>query len=172
MRPTVRAAAPLAAAGAAVIALASPALAHGCPDKVVVYGPTNVYDQAYKDVKTEITVVRTDTDTDVKLNASGFPKDAVGKTFGVHVHVSKCGPNPADAGPHYQNPDAKPDEPMHGKEIWLDVTVGEDGVGKAGSNVNWRVAAGAAGSLVIHAKPTNHDTGDAGARNVCTTVPF
>ncbi|TYK49122.1 superoxide dismutase family protein [Actinomadura decatromicini] len=172
MRPSVRAAAPLAVAGAAVIAFANPAMAHSCPDRIVVKGPSYVYDQAYKDVKTRITVTREENRTEVRLYASGFPKDAVGKTFGVHVHVNKCGPLPADAGPHYQNPDAKPDEPMHSKEIWLDATVNEDGVTKSGSIVNWRVAKGAAGALVIHAKPTNHDTGDAGARNICTTVPF
>ena len=172
MRPSVRAAVPLAAAGAALVALAGPALAQPCPDKIVVYGPTNVYDAAYQDVKTTITVERDKDRTSVKLSASGFPKDAAGKTFGVHVHVNKCGPDPADAGPHYHNPDAPPETPMHEKEIWLDATVKDDGNAESGTSVPWRVAEGAAGSVVIHAQPTNHDTGDAGARNVCTTVPF
>ena len=61
---------------------------------------------------------------------------------------------------------------MHEKEIWLDATVKDDGNAESGTSVPWRVAEGAAGSVVIHAQPTNHDTGDAGARNVCTTVPF
>lgn len=61
---------------------------------------------------------------------------------------------------------------MHEKEIWLDVTVREDGTGRSRATVPWRVAAKAAGSVILHARPTDHDTGGAGARNVCTTVPF
>jgi Cu-Zn family superoxide dismutase len=172
MRPTVRAALPLAAAGAALVTLAAPALAQPMPDEMKVEGPTNVYDQAYKDVKTEITVVRTGDTTSVILDATGFPAEAAGKTFGVHVHKNPCGPKGEDAGPHYQNPDAAPDAPMHDKEIWLDIMVGKDGHGRHGTAVPWRVAEKAAGSVVIHALPTNHDDGSAGARNVCTTVPF
>lgn len=172
MRSSVRAAVIPAVAGAALLTLTTPALARACPDKIVAKGPTNVYDAAYKDVKTTITVVRTSDTTSVLLRASGFPADAAGKTFGVHVHVNPCGPEPADAGPHYKNPDAPAGTPMHAKEIWLDITVGENGAGHSGDVVPWRVAAKAAGSVIVHAKPTDQDTGDAGARNICTTVPF
>jgi Cu-Zn family superoxide dismutase len=100
-----------------------------------------------------------------------MPKSAEGKRFGVHVHKNKCGPRPADAGPHYQNPAAKPGTPLQQREIWLDTTVRE---GRAVSKAvaHWKIAKGAAGSVVVHAKPTDRKTGDAGDRLFCTTVPF
>ncbi|RKS71832.1 Cu-Zn family superoxide dismutase [Actinomadura pelletieri DSM 43383] len=170
MRTTARAALTLAAAGAVLVPLATPALAR--PDKIVVNGPTYVYDQAFKDVKTKITAQRTKDTTSVLLQASGFPAEAAGKTFGVHVHVNPCGPKGEDAGPHYMNPDGSHDLPMEQMEIWLDVTVAKDGTGHSGDTVPWRVAKKAAGSVIIHALPTDPATGGAGARNICTTVPF
>jgi Cu-Zn family superoxide dismutase len=38
--------------------------------------------------------------------------------------------------------------------------------------VPWQIAKGTAGSVVVHAKPTDHKTGEAGGRLFCTTVPF
>ncbi|MFI0373283.1 hypothetical protein ACH35V_35945 [Actinomadura sp. 1N219] len=172
MRPSVRAAVPLAAAGAALVTLAAPALSDAGLDKIEVDGPTYVYDQAFKDVKTKITVIRDENTTSVLLRATGFPAAAAGKVFGVHVHVNPCGPKGEDAGPHYMNPDGSHDLPMEQMEIWLDVTVAKDGTGHSGDIVPWRVAEKAAGSVIVHAQPTDPATGGAGARNLCTTVPF
>ncbi|WP_433327488.1 superoxide dismutase family protein [Spirillospora sp. CA-294931] len=135
-------------------------------------GPTYTYDKAYGDVTTRIRVKTHKGTTSVRLKAKGFPAAAKGKTFGVHVHQKACGPKPADAGPHYQNPNAKPGTPLHDKEIWLDVTVGRDGEARSKTTVPWVVAKGDAGSVVVHAEPTDHHTGGAGDRLLCTTVPF
>lgn len=172
MRPSVRAAVALAAAGAALVSLSAPALA--CPDhhKVVAKGPTEVYDQKYRHTQTKVAVVREQDKTVVRLHVSGFPDEAAGRTFGAHVHANKCGPKPVDAGPHYQNPDAPDGTPLSKKEIWLDVKIEPGGEGRSKAAVPWKVAKGAAGSVIVHAEPTDPATGDAGARLTCTDVPF
>jgi len=174
MRPSARTAVVLAAAGAVLAPLATgTALADpGSIDIVAVTGPTQVYDDAYAGTETEIYTVRQGNSTIVGLQVSGFPREAAGRTFGVHVHVNACGPRPEDAGPHYANPDAAPGTPLREKEIWLDVRIGRDGTGSSRADVPWRVAPGAAGSLVIHAERTDPATGDAGARLTCTFLPF
>ncbi|MEV0665173.1 hypothetical protein ACIBI3_39925 [Actinomadura luteofluorescens] len=170
--PALLAASALAASGAALVPLATPALARPRPHAIVVRGPDNVYDQAFRDAKTKVAVVRDRHRTWVSLRVWGMPREAAGRTFGAHVHVNRCGPKPEDAGPHYHDPDAPPGTPMPEMEIWLDVTVRPDGRGHSRTSVPWRVAAKAAESLVVHAKPTDPKTGDAGARLICTTVPF
>ena len=181
MRPSVRAAVTLAAAGAALVPLSNAsALAHPephkdphkAPHKIVAKGPAKVYDTRYQQTKTKVVVARKGDKTVVKLRVSGFPEKAAGRTFGAHVHADKCGPKPEDAGPHYQNPDAEPGTPLREKEIWLDVKIGHDGDGRARTTVPWKVAKDAAGSVIVHAEPTNPTTGDAGARLTCTDVPF
>ncbi|MGP4023994.1 superoxide dismutase family protein [Actinomadura sp. 3N407] len=172
MRPSVRAAVTLAAAGAALVPLSAPALACPDPHKVVAEGPAKVYDQKYRHTKTKVAVVRKKDETVVRLHVSGFPDKAAGRTFGVHVHVNKCGPGPEDAGPHYQNPDAPEGTPLSEKEIWLDVEIAPGGEGRSKAVVPWRVAEKAAGSVIVHARPTDRETGDAGARLTCTDVPF
>jgi superoxide dismutase, Cu-Zn family len=157
---------------AALGLLAGPAVADGKPKVIRTKGPTYTYDTAYSKVKTRIRVVLRGHKTVVRLKATGFPKSAVGKTFGIHVHENACGKDPAAAGPHYRNPDAKPGTPLHAKEIWLDIKVRPDGSANSRAKVPWRVGKGDAGSVVIHAKPTAHETGDAGARLTCTDVPF
>ena len=167
-----RAAVASAAAGTALGLLATPALA--CPEHkqgpTRVKGPTYTYHRGYSKVKEIITVRETRNRTIVHLAVSGFPKSAAGKRFGAHVHRDKCGPKPAQSGPHYQRR-AKRSTPLRFKEIWLDVRIGKDGRGRSRAVVPWRVAKGLR-SVVIHAKPTNAKTGDAGARLLCTTVPF
>ncbi|GAA4396652.1 hypothetical protein GCM10023088_79330 [Actinomadura verrucosospora] len=169
--PALLAASALAASGAALVP-AAPALARSGPHAIVVRGPDNVHDQAFRTAKTKVVVVRDHHRTWVSLRVWGMPREAAGRTFGAHVHVNRCGPKPEDAGPHYHDPDAPPGTPMPKKEIWLDVTVRADGRGHSRTSVPWRVAEKAAGSLVVHAKPTDPKTGDAGARLFCTTVPF
>ena len=174
MRPSARTAVVLAAAGAVLAPpAAGPALADpGSIDITAVTGPTRVYDDAYAGTETEIYTVRQGNSTIVGLQVSGFPREAAGRTFGVHVHVNACGPRPEDAGPHYANPDAAPGTPLREKGIWLDVRIGRAGTGSSRADVPWRVAPGAAGSLVIHAERTDPATGDAGARLTCTFLPF
>ncbi|GAA2602782.1 superoxide dismutase family protein [Actinomadura fulvescens] len=158
------------AAGAALGLAATPALA--CPKPIKVKGPTYAYDKAFAKAKTRIVVTGKKKRTTVRLAVSGLPASAVGKTLGAHVHKNACGPKPADAGPHYQNPKARPGTPLHAKEIWLELKVRKGGYAVAKTHARWAIAKGDAGSVVVHAKPTDHNTGDAGARLLCTTVPF
>jgi superoxide dismutase, Cu-Zn family len=162
-----------AMAGAATGLQAGPVLADPPgPHKIEVTGPTYTYDPAYSSVKTRVRVVPVGHTTTVTLDASGFPNAALGKNFGAHVHQKACGPHPEDAGPHYQNPAAKAGTPLRDKEIWLNFTVDKQGKAHSQTVRNWLIAPGQAGSVVIHVKPTNPSTGDAGARFSCTTVPF
>ncbi|XVQ12797.1 hypothetical protein ACQP1W_09640 [Spirillospora sp. CA-255316] len=167
-----RAAVASAAAGMALGLLAAPAAA--CPKHrhavTKVKGPTYTYHRGYSKVKEVVTVRSVRGRTVVHLYVSGFPRSAAGKRFGAHVHRDRCGPKPAQSGPHYQRR-AKPSTPLRFKEIWLDVRIDRNGRGRSRAVVPWRVAKGQR-SVVIHAKPTNYRTGDAGARILCTTVPF
>ncbi|TDD75351.1 superoxide dismutase family protein [Actinomadura rubrisoli] len=162
----------LATAGAALAPFSTPALAREHTKTIIVEGPSNVYDAAYSGVRTSIVVTEGKNRTDIRLRVSGLPAAAAGKTFGAHVHRKKCGPQAADSGPHAQNPKARPGAPLREKEIWLDIKAGKKGEAESRATARWRAAKGAAGSIVIHAAPTNAKTGDAGARLVCTTVPF
>ena len=92
-----------------------------------------------------------------------------GRTFGAHVHTGTCGADPLASGGHYQH-STDPAVPLAQREVWLDVTADADGRGVATTTVPWTFAAGSAGSVVIHALPTNTLTGAAGARLACTSV--
>ncbi|MEW2357232.1 superoxide dismutase family protein [Spirillospora sp. NPDC029432] len=171
--PTIRRTAlTCAATGIALGVLAAPAAACPEPHGLKAKGPTHAYAKAYKKARTAVHVEYERGRTTVRFKVAGMPKSAKGKRFGVHVHRHKCGPRPADAGPHYQNPNAKPGTPLRDKEIWLDVKVDRKGRGASTAVVPWKVEKGTAGSVVLHAKPTNPRTGDAGDRLLCTTVPF
>ena len=54
---------------------------------------------------------------------------------------------------------------------WLDFKVGRGGWALATTTVKWFIKPGAANSVVIHAAATDR-LGNAGARLICTTVPF
>ncbi|GAA4089976.1 MULTISPECIES: superoxide dismutase family protein [Actinomadura] len=168
-----RTAVTLTAAGVALGLLTAPALADAKVRDIRAQGPTYVYkDPRYAKTKTWAQVSYGKRSTTVRLQAAGLPRKAVGRTLGVHVHKNKCGRKPAAAGPHYQHPRAGRGTPVRAKEIWLDFKVRRDGTARSMARVPWRVGKGHAGSIVIHAKPTNHRTGDAGDRLVCTNVPF
>ncbi|MGI8330818.1 superoxide dismutase family protein [Actinomadura scrupuli] len=162
-----------AMAGAVTGSPAGPVLADpAVHERIEVNGPSRIYDAAYSGVRTKVVVVPSGHTTTVTLDVSGFPKAAAGKHFGTHVHQKACGPLPADAGPHYQNPGAGAQTPLRDKEVWLDFTVDEQGRGHSRAVRDWLIRPGQAGSVVIHAAPTDPATGEAGDRLVCTTVPF
>jgi Cu-Zn family superoxide dismutase len=156
----------LAVAGATVVLLAAPAAA--CQHDLKVDGPTNVYDQAYGKVKTQVRVTTNKHSTTVRLRVTGFPASAKGKSFGAHVHVKPCGTDPAAAGGHYQHGTGA----LQDREIWLDFTVDAKGRARARAERRYLIEPGTAGSVVIHAESTNPDTGAAGGRLLCTSVPF
>ncbi len=106
--------------------------------------------------------------TFVLLVVRGLDRKAEGITFGAHVHVGPCvAGNGAAAGPHYNT--GGPPSPT--TEVWLDFTVFRSGHGFAITNVPFVIPPGGAGSVVIHAMPTD-SMGVAGARITCLPVAF
>ena len=134
-------------------------------------GPTFVHDARYDGVTSAVTAVSTaDGRTVVTLHLANLPEHTVGTTLGAHVHTSACGASPTASGPHYVNPDAPTGTALHDKEIWLDVEVNAAGSGRATAVADWLIDQGAARSVVVHANPTDHSTGAAGNRLLCTDV--
>jgi Cu-Zn family superoxide dismutase len=127
-----------------------------------------VHEPAFAGIETQVHSWTRDGWTTVRLMVDGLP---TGRTFGAHVHVAPCGTDPLASGGHYQH-STDPAIPLVDREIWLDVTADEDGHAVGTRSVPWVIAAGTAGSVVIHANPTNPTTGAAGARLTCTNVPF
>ena len=94
------------------------------------------------------------------------------RTYGAHAHVGACTEAPAGAGGHWHFSDAGAD-PLEEREIWLDVTTDEQGFAKSVALRGHDIPAGDRPmSVVVHALPTDHATGAAGARLACVTVPF
>ena len=150
-----------------VIALPTGALAA----RVLVdhgHGPTVVHDAAYADIETQVHSWASGGQTRIRLMVDGLTP---GRTYGAHVHVHPCGIDPLASGGHYQH-STDPAIPLADREIWLDVTAGEDGHASTERTVDWLIAPETAGSVVIHANPTNPATGAAGARLACTDVAF
>lgn len=131
-------------------------------------GPTVVHDATYADISTQVHSWSRDGVTRVRLMVDGLP---AGQTFGAHVHTLPCGPQPADSGGHYQH-SSDASIPLKQREMWLDVTAEVDGHAATTTTVPWEFAPGTAGSVVLHALPTDPTTGAAGDRLACTTVSF
>ena len=97
---------------------------------------------------------------------------AVGKTYGVHVHVGPCVEgNGAAAGPHYNTGGVPTEE----TEVWLDFTVLSGGYGFASTHVDFLLDSTKAQSVVIHLEPTQEGgstPGAAGGRQACLPVNF
>ncbi|MFB8140222.1 superoxide dismutase family protein [Streptomyces parvus] len=88
-----------------------------------------------------------------------------GRAYGMHVHTSPCGADPAAAGPHYQHRPSATADPVN--EVWLDFRTDEDGDGRAEAVHDWNFREGGARSVIIHDRQ-----GGAGERAACFTVPF
>ncbi|MEE2057991.1 superoxide dismutase family protein [Rhodococcus artemisiae] len=107
--------------------------------------------------------------TTVTLTVTGLQPN---RDFGAHVHTRPCGPNPSDAGSHYQNqadPAATPDSPSTDpayanpqNEIWMDFTTDDSGNARATSTVEWEFRDDEAESVVIHDHHTMTAPGEAG----------
>ena len=95
---------------------------------------------------------------------------------------SLAGASGAAAGPHFQNdvdpvtPSTDPAYANPANEIWLDFTTNAAGQGRAKSTVDWQFSpTRRAQSVIIHVEHTHTgptDSGVAGARLACLTVPF
>jgi Cu-Zn family superoxide dismutase len=166
----------LAVAAGAALALSAaavaPALANP-PGPVRADGPTHVHDASYEGVTTRVQAVPTGNGTTiVTLDVRSLPAAAQGRTLGAHVHTGSCAADPLASGGHYQHPSPPAGTPLAAREIWLDLDVNAAGHGHAQAVAGWPIAAGTAGSVVVHALPTDPVTGAAGARLFCTTVAF
>lgn len=153
------------AVASVLVAVPAAAMAAG----VVVnhgHGPTVVHDTAYEQIRTQVHAWSSEGTTRVRLMVTGLPP---GRTFGAHVHTGTCGSDPLASGGHYQH-STDPSVPLAQREVWLDVTADAQGRGVATTTVPWAFVPGSAGSVVIHALPTNTVTGAAGARLACTSV--
>lgn len=118
--------------------------------------------------------------TKVTLAVDGF---APNRSFGAHLHAKPCGPDPADAGGHFQHqpdPAASPSgDPQYvnpNNEIWLDFTTNDQGHGQAVAEQDWDLTPGhRPASLVIHTMATMTSpgvAGSAGARVACMTIKY
>lgn len=156
---------------------ATPTPGPGIDDDDVFAPPTTAdadavtYDEVAVPVGSRADVDTDDDDgrTTVTLTVTGLEPN---RDFGAHVHTRPCGPNPADAGPHYQNmvdPAATPDSPSTDpayanpqNEIWLDFTTDESGNARVMSTVDWEFRDDEAESVVIHDHHTMTAPGEAG----------
>ena len=104
------------------------------------------------------------------LSVNGLVPD---RHYGAHVHVNRCGEDPADAGPHVQwrrDPVPPSKDPVYANprnEIWLDFTTGRTGSGIATSLVPWPISERQARSVVFHDHHTSAEPGHA-----CVDVDF
>jgi len=131
-------------------------------------GPTVVHDGAYAGITTQVHSWSREGQSRVRLMVDGLP---TGRTFGAHVHTGPCGRDPLASGGHYQH-STDGSIPLSQREVWLDVTANADGHASTTTEVPWEFLPGTAGSVVLHALPTNPTTGSAGPRLACTTVTF
>lgn len=131
-------------------------------------GPTVVHDHGYDAIHTTVHSKSRDGSTTVRLTVVGLP---AGATYGAHVHTRPCGELATDSGGHYQH-STDVAVPLAEREVWLDVTPDGTGTAVSAATVPWEFAPGTAGSVVVHALPTNPTTGAAGARLACTSVTF
>lgn len=135
-------------------------------------GPTVVHDAAFDGVRTEVRSIDIPFSglSLVILDVRNMPQSGRNRVFGAHAHTKPCAADAAASGPHHANPAGDVSRPLAGREVWLDVRIDELGRGTSIALFDWRIRKGDAGSVVIHAEPTNALTGAAGARILCTTI--
>jgi Cu-Zn family superoxide dismutase len=117
--------------------------------------------------------------THVRLQVWGL---APNTAYGAHAHTDPCGATGAAAGPHFQHvpdprtPSTDPAYANPRNEVWLDLTTNAAGHGVAIARVDWQFSPERrAASVILHAEHTHTgptDSGTAGARLACLTVPF
>jgi Cu/Zn superoxide dismutase len=130
-------------------------------------GPDRAYGEAnpFAAASAVVHVVRTGNDSSHVSLAVHDVNALAGRTFGAHVHTQPCGVDPLAAGGHYQHAGATGS--LEAREVWLDVTIDADGNGTSHAKRPWAVDQATPRSVIIHALPTNADTGAAGARLAC-----
>ncbi len=144
-------------------------------------GTATTYDPALVPAGARVSVSsRSDGDgTTVTFAVQGLVPD---RSYGAHAHARPCGAGGDAAGPHFQHesdpvtPSVDPAYANPRNEIWLDLTTDADGAGTVTATVPWGFERDRrAGSVVVHAMPTENGpgrAGTAGARAACVTVDF
>ncbi|WP_404385581.1 superoxide dismutase family protein [Knoellia locipacati] len=165
-----------AVAGAIVLLTATPALALG--GLIRTGGPLSDFAPAssgpFDEARARVQIVESAKGSHAVLTVKGIDTSVDGDTFGAHLHDGPCiAGDGAAAGPHY-NSYVHGQTPVSGisdrTEIWLDFTV-EDGAGTSTASVPFVPESGNR-SVVVHAAPTNPQTGGAGPRLACLTVSW
>lgn len=170
----------LAAAVSASVAgspvAAAPAEQVRAEGPLVRYDTTLVPEDAYARVKA---VYDGAGRTHVQLQVWGLAPDT---EYGAHAHTNPCGATGAAAGPHFQHvqdpvtPSTDPAYANPENEIWLDLTTNAAGHGVATTVVPWQFSpTRRAQSVILHVEHTHtgpQDSGVAGARLACLSVPF
>ncbi len=160
-----------------------PSAAAAAPPPVVhVSGPLISYDANRVPFGATATVTAVSTGsgrTIVTLHVFGLLPDT---DYGAHAHANPCGTTGAAAGPHFQyvqdpvTPSTNPAYANPANEIWLDLTTNAAGQGRARAVVDWQFPTSrSAGSVILHVEHTHtgpNDSGVAGTRLGCLTVPF
>lgn len=119
----------------------------------------------------QVVATESNGNTTVTLKVQALDHDVAGTTYGAHIHVGSCVEgNGSAAGPHYNSTGGSTISDQ--TEIWLDITVADNGTATATATVPFVIPAGGAGALVIHARPTHEITGAAGPRWACLPVQF
>ena len=117
--------------------------------------------------------------THVQLQVWGLAPET---DYGAHAHTNPCGTTGAAAGPHFQHvqdpvtPSTDPAYANPENEVWLDLTTNAAGHGVATTVVPWQFSpTRRAQSVILHEEHTYtgpQDSGVAGARLACLSVPF
>lgn len=123
--------------------------------------PTYVHDATYADVETQVNSWASHGHTEIRLMVDGLP---AGRRFGAYVHLKPCGAVATDSGAYLRHGDVA--QPLSNRDFWLDFTTDADGYGVGRATIPWRIEAGSAGAVVVHASPTDPVTGTAGSAAV------
>ncbi|HET6666514.1 MAG TPA: hypothetical protein VFG98_04425 [Intrasporangium sp.] len=108
--------------------------------------------------------------TTAVLHVRGVDPSVAGRTFGAHLHDGPCRTDASGASLGHYNHDVhsglNPVKVSDATEVWLDFTVDTAGAGNSSSAVRFPLRSGER-SVVVHANPTDRNTGAAGARLAC-----
>jgi hypothetical protein len=122
--------------------------------------PTYGHNATYADVETQVPSCASPGHTEIWLIVDGL---LAGRRFG-DVRVQPCGAVATNSGGQHEHGDVA--QPLSDREVRLDFDTDADGHGVGRTTTPWRIEAGSAGAVVVHASPTGPVTGAAGSAAV------